>query len=70
MKYIETQVEDVIKVSRGEEVIEITLGAAVSGKRRVGVQAERDWQIELFRDGVKVEAVGKKSPLNPDNWRG
>ena len=68
MKHLKTENGDVIRITRGEEVIEVTQGLMVSGKRRVGVQADRDWRIELLRDGVKVEAVGKRSPLNPENW--
>lgn len=71
MKRIKMEVEDVIKLSRGSEVLAtVQYVAAHSGKKsEMGVTADRDVRIELFRDGEKVHSFGKRSPLNPENWK-
>lgn len=69
-KRIKMEVGDVVRMTRGTEVLaEVQYVAPHSGKRsEIGYSADRDVRIELFRDGVKMPGVGKRSPLNPDNW--
>lgn len=70
MKRIKMNVGDVVRMSRGSEVLaEVQYVAPHTGKKsEVGVTADRDVRIELFRDGQKVTSLGKRSPLNPENW--
>lgn len=70
-KRIKMEVGDMVRMTRGAKVlVEVQYVAAHSGKKsEIGFNADRDVRIELFRDGEKVEAVGKRSPLNPENWR-
>ena len=68
-KMIKMEVGDVVRMTRGDSVVEVQYVAPHSNRRsEVGISADRDVRIELFRDGQKVEAVGRRSPLNPENW--
>lgn len=55
MKNITMYVDDVVKVSRGDEVIEVVFTKHDSGRKtHVGVKADQDWKIELFRGGKLI----------------
>ena len=61
MKNVTMYVNDVVKVSRGDEVIEVVFTRHDSGKKTgIGIKAEQDWKIELFRGGRLVMGPGKK----------
>lgn len=55
MKNITMYVDDVVKISRGTEVVEVVFTKHDSGRKtHVGIKADQDWKIELFRGGKLV----------------
>jgi len=62
-KMIRMEVCDVIRLTRGSEVIEFELIGQRRSRHRsdVGIQADRAWHIELFKGKHPTEKVDEKS---------
>lgn len=60
MKNLTLYVNDVVKISKGDEMIEVVFTRHDSGKKTgIGIAASLDWKIELFRQNKKVAGATK-----------
>lgn len=61
MKLVTMYVNDVIKMSRGDEVVEVMLTENVRKDRsQLGIRADLCWKIELFRGDKPVMKPSEK----------
>jgi hypothetical protein len=61
MKNLTLNVNDVVKLSKGDEMIEVVFTRHYSGKKTgIGIADSLDWKIELFRNGKAVEGATKR----------